>query len=922
MNTEIFDLGKIGITIGGEYDNNVIYEKLTIVLYKGKSYISTKTTKGVSPEQDVKTWQLVAEAKDAYHMLIDAGKITLTEEEFLEQLVDATKGRYIVQGNVINAADEEDLTVKHSSLLGVDTLKLADRLSTDGMGYIILRKNKTFVEQVTKPNTIYEIRYDFNLNDITVEIPQNSVLYFNGGSISKGTISLNKCLVSGDVHIYSNIIGQIRNKYSTPEMFGAIGNGNSDDTVAVQKALDSCNRIMLSARYKSGTVYVDRRDMSIYGGGIFEGTIDAGWTADKYESYHDLTDRQFNLNITDIRFSKTSVIGSEDDGQINNYIINAEFINSNKSIILHNIQGVKISHCYFSNVPFPISVKPNEARTVPRTINGITYNKARVNQNVSRVMINNCDFELCHTGIYVPSIVKDSLEYGDININFCNFHPTHKAIVFECVDGTKIYNSVFYTGARNTKAWNIDLLLCGQIVIEGCSLYGEYNDGSIKMKDPGCVLIEGCSFNSIGTVYGPVDIEKAVAIDIKSKEPSYIQGLSIRNNSFSNVKKLPIKVVGNARDVIIEGNKRNSTFISKDYYYNLAPLYYLKVVNDNYDILLQENVNGQLTYLYESITQVNIRYKALHLYWTKANLYNSARSGNIDVYRGDNNSKFFLKDVKLYKPITVLNCANSFESCKLYFNGVLLTITFTSTEISEKLITLRDALFSKFSDYTFEIIDNLLWCVGSNEAECIAPAYSPENKIRVVWQNLGCSVKLKDIDGKNFINTIGGYPYIYSAIDSNDNGKIFTDSKGTYILKCKANDNINSKLNIRSRSVGYSYIWTYDDFFYGAGPNGVSDNDEICSKILKLAFSESHSFDGTTLTTLEAGNEYGYEVKSQNTRYVTHDVHIADIEYFGENSGSARPTGVSIGYMFFDTVLNKPIYWTGTKWVDATGVDV
>ena len=32
MNTEIFDLGKIGITLGGEYDNNVIYEKLTIGL--------------------------------------------------------------------------------------------------------------------------------------------------------------------------------------------------------------------------------------------------------------------------------------------------------------------------------------------------------------------------------------------------------------------------------------------------------------------------------------------------------------------------------------------------------------------------------------------------------------------------------------------------------------------------------------------------------------------------------------------------------------------------------------------------------------------------------------------------------------------------------------------------------------------------
>lgn len=212
MNTEIFDLGKIGITLGYEYNDEVIYEKLTIVLYKGKSYISTKTTKGVSPEQDVKTWQLVAEAKDAYHMLVDAGKTTLTEEEFLEQLVDATKGRYIVHGNVINAADEEDLTIEHSDILGIDTLKLADRPSTDGMGYVILRKNKTFAEQVIKENTIYEIRYDFNLNEAEVTIPNNCILKFEGGSIKNGNIILNDTLLIGNnINIYS-ASGKCKNK--------------------------------------------------------------------------------------------------------------------------------------------------------------------------------------------------------------------------------------------------------------------------------------------------------------------------------------------------------------------------------------------------------------------------------------------------------------------------------------------------------------------------------------------------------------------------------------------------------------------------------------------------------------------------------------------------------------------------------------
>ena len=196
---KIIDLGKIGITLAGEYNDKTIYEKLTIVLYKGKSYISTKTVQGISPTQDIRSWQLVAEAKDAYHMLVDAGKTTLTEEEFLEQLVDATKGRYIVQGNIINAADEEDLTVEHSDLLGVDTLKLANRDNTKGMGYVILRKNKSFAEQVTKENTIYEIRYNFILNE-NINIPANCILKFDGGNISgEYTITGNNTRLSGNL---------------------------------------------------------------------------------------------------------------------------------------------------------------------------------------------------------------------------------------------------------------------------------------------------------------------------------------------------------------------------------------------------------------------------------------------------------------------------------------------------------------------------------------------------------------------------------------------------------------------------------------------------------------------------------------------------------------------------------------------------
>ncbi len=38
-------------------------------------------------------------------------------------------------------------------------------------------------------------------------------------------------------------------------------------------------------------------------------------------------------------------------------------------------------------------------------------------------------------------------------------------------------------------------------------------------------------------------------------------------------------------------------------------------------------------------------------------------------------------------------------------------------------------------------------------------------------------------------------------------------------------------------------------------------------------------------------------------------------------NSSSRPTGIKGGYQYFDTDLNKPIWWKGTQWVDSEGND-
>ena len=44
---------------------------------------------------------------------------------------------------------------------------------------------------INKENTIYEIRYDFDLNGGEIIIPEGCVLDFEGGKITRGTLVLN-----------------------------------------------------------------------------------------------------------------------------------------------------------------------------------------------------------------------------------------------------------------------------------------------------------------------------------------------------------------------------------------------------------------------------------------------------------------------------------------------------------------------------------------------------------------------------------------------------------------------------------------------------------------------------------------------------------------------------------------------------------
>lgn len=101
---------------------------------------------------------------------------------------------------VINA-DEEDLIEVDNKIKFKDNIYNPEEFS--GLGLVYVRKyisnGKNLIYQgvFNYPNTRYIIRYDFDLDGNSIELPNNCILDFQGGSIKNGTIKLNKAKIFG-----------------------------------------------------------------------------------------------------------------------------------------------------------------------------------------------------------------------------------------------------------------------------------------------------------------------------------------------------------------------------------------------------------------------------------------------------------------------------------------------------------------------------------------------------------------------------------------------------------------------------------------------------------------------------------------------------------------------------------------------------
>lgn len=161
--------------------------------------------RGKKPNFDRDSFDTLQDMKNYSENSLDDGHISYCKETNKHYKFnsnnqsDPTTGKWVEQHEAV-PADEEDITEQNGTLQLAN--KTYDKQSFSGLGRVYLRKNivgdKNVLTQamINKANTIYVIQYDYDLKEASINIPENCVLQFDGGSLSNGNITLNNTIVS------------------------------------------------------------------------------------------------------------------------------------------------------------------------------------------------------------------------------------------------------------------------------------------------------------------------------------------------------------------------------------------------------------------------------------------------------------------------------------------------------------------------------------------------------------------------------------------------------------------------------------------------------------------------------------------------------------------------------------------------------
>ena len=182
-------LRRYGLWISYEIDGSLYTE-----YFKGSNMDAQQEERWSSDEY----WEYIPDLQ----FIEDASRRIPSGAILPEHLSDSLQQLISQYHTINNMVDDEDLTTKDCGIIKFKDKKYEPNIAS-GKGYKILRKyfangvNTLTVEDFEWQNTIYEVRYDYDLQGQTLALPKGATLLFKGGNINNGTIQFNGGTIIG-----------------------------------------------------------------------------------------------------------------------------------------------------------------------------------------------------------------------------------------------------------------------------------------------------------------------------------------------------------------------------------------------------------------------------------------------------------------------------------------------------------------------------------------------------------------------------------------------------------------------------------------------------------------------------------------------------------------------------------------------------
>lgn len=518
-------------------------------------------------------------------------------------------------------------------------------------------------DMVNQPNTIYEIRYDFDLNNNKIELQENSILYFTTGSLKNGTLDCNDSVVLGNVNIngivdnignkevdfswftnddyfYENFKNTINSKkVKTINLENKIYNINGDKRIVISKSLCiNCN---------SAILIFD----TIQGSGCF-----------CINKANDVEINNINVKLSPSNLTKEGTafwIGDVTNVVLNNCKI--ETFGYCTSLWLHdNTKNITINDCIINRISenndnnvggaFWIqNYGDTEVRNI--TINNTTFNYRGVDEafafwthykgSINEIIFNNCVLNVLENNIKQVMIISLTVyrELADSDLIFkqCTFNVSNRSDQLVVIRG------------RGTTEGQSYIKLDKKCLFENCNinlkskLSNIYDDVEFYNSFIDCTSIESYGkFYDCNIKLNNITSNKAIfkKCNIESKENSdlylisnsnhaldcifdscniflsnqtlglinffNVEDISIifTNNVVYNIQHMALRIVGSCKNVIFNNNILLSSNTAKISLYNCKTL----IFTNNICTFALDNISDEINSALNGIVFINNTY--------------------------------------------------------------------------------------------------------------------------------------------------------------------------------------------------------------------------------------------------------------------------------------------------------------------------